>query len=76
MNTYSTIKINAGADSNGNPQRCYVTLHNGSIVAAYDEGYSGIKAITNPRHQAAYAGVVIPTTPATYHMLASLHPPR
>jgi len=70
MAKFNVIHLNAGNDTNGNPRRVYVILHNSDIVAAYDEGYAGINAITNPAHKKqAINSCMFSTTPKEYRSL-------
>ena len=72
MSQFTTIRLNAGNDSNGNPRRVFVTLKNGDIVATYDEGYAGRAAISNRHHRAAYNGLTFLTTPAEHRGLLKI----
>lgn len=73
MSKFTTIRLNAGHNSNGNPRRVFVTLAAGDIVAAYDEGYAGTGAITNRHHRAVYGGLTFATTPAEYRALVRVY---
>jgi hypothetical protein len=68
---YTTIRLDAGHDTNGNPRRVYLTFQSGNLIATYDEGYMGTAAITNAHHRAAYGGMSIPTTPKEYRYWAT-----
>ena len=68
--TYTTIRIVAKNDPNGNPRRAYLTFSEGTLVAVYCEGYSGIEAITKPRHRRAYKNydIHVPVTEFQYRL--------
>lgn len=66
---YSTIRLDAGHDKNGNPRRVFVTIADGDIIATYDEGYQGKDAITEPYHKDIYNGLTFETTPSEYRSL-------
>ena len=44
---FAIVKLNAGNDRNGNPQRCYVvdTKDSETPPIVYDEGYKGRKVV-------------------------------
>ena len=70
MTKFNVIHLNAGNDTNGNPRRVFVVLHDSDFVAAYDEGYSGINAITNLEHrEQAINACTFATTPKEYRSL-------
>ena len=68
---FTTIRFDAGSDTNGNPKRVYVVLEAGDIVATYKEEYDGVKAITNKHHRRAYNGLTFATTTADYRSLCN-----
>ncbi len=72
MNSMTTIRLNAGNDSNGNPRRVFVTLIGGEIEATYDENYRGVDAITKKSHREAYKGCTIKTSVSEYKELLTI----
>jgi hypothetical protein len=69
--TFSTIRLVADNDRNGNPRRVFVVFHNGDVVAAYDEGYAGTGAITALDHRRAYQGIDIDVPVYEYERYAT-----
>ena len=70
MSKFNAIQLDAGHDTNGNPQRIFVILDAEGIVATYDEGYAGSHAITNRHHKAAARNApTFATTKAEYNCL-------
>ena len=70
---FTTIRFDAGHDTNGNPRRVFVVLEGGDIVTTYKEEYNSVKAIKNPFHRRAYNGLTFETTTAEYRALVKAY---
>lgn len=71
-----TIKLDAGRDENGNPQRVYVVFNdNGTIAHAVEEGYGGSGALREHANRNGYEPSVyiltFATTQAEYSALTN-----
>ena len=70
MSKFTLIRLDAGRDTNGNPKRVFVAFEGNDIVATYDEGYAGLKAVKYaPHRKLAGTACTIKTTPEEYRAL-------
>ncbi len=49
-----------------------MTFSRGSLVAIYDEGYEGSRAIKNKFHRAVYSGISVDVSVTEYNKLLAM----
>lgn len=66
----AVFRLAARNSVSGNPRRCYVAMRGADIVGAWDEGYQGADAVTDPEARAlAGACPTFISTPAQVRAL-------
>lgn len=66
---FSTIRVKAPQDRNGNPRRLYLVFVHGNLRGIFDEEYAGDHAITDEKMRRAYQGFTVDITASEYNSL-------
>jgi hypothetical protein len=63
---YSTVRLAAPNDSNGNPRRLFLAMKGGEPVGVFDEGYEGKAAIPDQKMRDGWQGITIAVPASEY----------
>lgn len=63
---YSTVRLAAPNDSNGNPRRLFLSMKGGEPVGVFDEGFEGKAAIPDQKMRDAWQGITIAVPASEY----------
>lgn len=66
-NIYSTVRLAAPNDANGNPRRLFLVMKGGEPVGVFDEEYGGKEAITDKKMRDGWQGITIAVSASEYN---------